>query len=426
MDTESKAQIIAVMRAIAEMELDKEAPSLQTATYNDQKLLISELFKSSKEYNTGTIMLRLVVIDSLYSTNAAYSYFSFEEMADKIYHLLGKTEEGARQYFYGIVCGNEDSHNLFQESFGIQKNLSEGSKQMSLLSKYAYYTLYGNKETRGKYPLGFPIYDSLALEAYPTVCKMLGIEQWTGIDDNIEGYVQALDKVRELLFDGNGLFNGKYQQFDILDAYLWRMGKFNGGNLSLLLSRNDYVKFVQNLGLNAEPVKNEEDKYYEKDADYKKRMKGNSAKKGFSCSGQFDFNEAVVELYTKECCNPFKGLDDEEYLCQLLAHWRKFNQANNKPAKYFQSKNDTKPSVAKAAPAAPASAIGNFKKSARTKGFVVGILPDSKVVVTKGGETCSNAIAALRELAKSVGFPIDAKWNTQQLGNKLVDFINGK
>ena len=84
MDTESKAQILAVMRAIAEMELDKEAPSLQQATYNDQKLLISELFKSSKEYNTGTIMLRLVVIDSLYSTNAAYSYFSFEEMADKI------------------------------------------------------------------------------------------------------------------------------------------------------------------------------------------------------------------------------------------------------------------------------------------------------------------------------------------------------
>lgn len=429
--TANKAQILAVMHAIAEMELDKEAPSLQTATYNDQKLLISELFKSSKEYNTGTIMLRLVVIDSLYSTNAAYSYFSFEEMADKIYHLLGKTEEGARQYFYDIACGTgKDEHRLFQEPFGIQKNLSEGSKQMSLLSKYAYYTLYSNEETREKYPLGFPIYDSLALEAYPIVCKMLGIAQWTGIDDNIEGYVQALSKVRELLFDGKGLFNGKYQQFDILDAYLWRMGKFNGGNLSLLLSRNDYVKFVQNLGLNAKPDEKVEGKFYEKDADYKKRMiEEVSVEKGFNCvdkqSGklQFDFNEAVVELYTKESCNPFKGLDNEKYLCQLLAHWRKFNQAKDKQAKYFRFKNDTKPSVAKAASATPA---GNFKKSASANGFVVGILPDSKVVVTKGGAPCDNAKGALREVAEAVGFTIDAKWNTQQLGSKLVDFINGK
>ena len=342
------------MQTIAEKELDREASSLQTATYNDQKLLISKLFNSIKEYNTGSILLRLVVIDSLYSTNAAYSYFSLEEMADKIYKLLGETEEGARQYFYDIACGiGTDEHRLFQEAFGIQKNLSEGSKQMSLLSKYAYYTLYSDKETREKYPLGFPIYDSLALEAYPTVCKMLGIEQWTGIDDNIEGYVQALNKVRELLFDGKGLFNGKYQQFDILDAYLWRMGKFNGGNLSLLLSRNDYKKFVKNLGLNANPV-GKKDKFYEKDVDYKKRMIDEvSVEKGFHChvdqkSGkpQFDFNAAVVELYTKEDFNPFKGISIEKYLCQLLSHWRKFNKAKDKPARYFRFQKNTDAQIA--------------------------------------------------------------------------------
>ena len=351
----SKEQILAIMRLIAEKELDREASSLQTATYNDQKLLISQLFNSDKGYNNGIIMLRLVVIDSLYSTNAAYSYFSFEEMADKIYNLRDKTEEGARQYFYDIACGaGKDENRLFQEPFGIQKNLSEGSKQMSLLSKYAYYTLYGNEETRKKYPLGFPIYDSLALEAYPTVCKMLGIEQWTGINDNIEAYVQALGKVRELLFDGNGLFNNKYQQFDILDAYLWRMGKFNGGNLSLLLSRKDYVEFVKKLGLNAEPIENEneneDEKFREKDEDYKKRMINKvSGEKGFHCpvdknnNPQFDFNAAVVELYTKEDCNPFEGTSNEEYLCRLLAHWREFNKAKEKPAKYFRYNNTDTP-----------------------------------------------------------------------------------
>lgn len=317
MDIGNKADILAIMHAIAENELDKEAPTLQQATYNDQKLLISELFNSNKGYNTGSIMLRLVVIDSLYSTNAAYSYFSFEEMADKIIQL--GSEDDARNYFYGIACGKKDMHKLFQEPFGIQKNLSEGNKQMSLLSKYAYYTLYTNKDCRKKYPLGFPIYDSLALESYPTVCKMLGIKRQTDLWDNIETYVTALDDVRQALFDGKELFNGKYQQFDILDAYLWRMGKFNGGNLSLLLGRKDYMKFVNNLHLNALPVKGEKGKYKEEYSAYKKRISGSKDK--------FDFNETVVELYTQEKCQPFKGLYEETYLNQLLAHWRKFNQA---------------------------------------------------------------------------------------------------
>ena len=317
MDKNNKEKILEIMHTIADKELDKEAPTLQQATYNDQKLLISELFNSDKGYNTGVIMLRLVVIDSLYSTNAAYSYFSFEEMADKIIQL--GSEDDARNYFYGIACGKKDTHKLFQEPFGIQKNLSEGNKQMSLLSKYAYYTLYSNKECRKKYPLGFPIYDSLALESYPTVCKMLGIKRRTSLWDDIEAYVKALDEVRAMLFEGKDLFHGKYQQFDILDAYLWRMGKFNGGNLSLLLGRDDYVKFVNNLRLNALPVQGEKGKYKEEYSAYKKRISGSKDK--------FDFNETVVELYTQEKCQPFKGLDEEAYLNQLLAHWRKFNQA---------------------------------------------------------------------------------------------------
>ena len=322
MDKNNKEKILEIMHTIADKELDKEAPTLQQATYNDQKLLISELFNSDKGYNTGVIMLRLVVIDSLYSTNASYSYFSFEEMADKIYNLLGRTEESARQYFYNIACKKgTDEKKLFQEAFGIQKNLSEGNKQMSLLSKYAYYTLYSNKDCRKKYPLGFPIYDSLALESYPTVCKMLGIKRQTGLWDNIETYVTALDDVRQALFEGKELFNGKYQQFDILDAYLWRMGKFNGGNLSLLLGREDYVKFINNLHLNAQPVKGEKGKYKEEYSAYKKRVSGDKEK--------FDFNKKVVELYTQERCKPFKGLDEEQYLNQLLEHWRLFTKVSH-------------------------------------------------------------------------------------------------
>ena len=330
----AKADILAIMQSIAENELSKDCGTLQSATYNDQKVLISALFDSTRGYNTGIIMLRLVVIDSLYSTNAAYSYFSFEEMAQKIYDL--GSEDDARKYFYTIATLSEigDSQKLFEEPFGIQKNLSEGSKQMSLLSKYAYYALFNQKN----YPLGFPIYDSLALDAYPTVCKILDIVQRTDIANNIRNYIKALDEVRQVLFDNNNLFLGKYQQFDILDAYLWRMGKFSGGNLSLLLERNDYVEFIKSLKLNALPTIANPDVFKENDADYKRRM---IEENGF---GQiknneeiFDFNGTIVRLYTEPSCQPFENVSDQTtkaYLKRLLEHWREFNAAKSIKVKY--------------------------------------------------------------------------------------------
>ena len=337
----AKAKILAIMQSIAENELSKDCGVLQSATYNDQKTLISALFDSSRGYNTGIIMLRLVVIDSLYSTNAAYSYFSFEEMAQKIYDL--GSEDDARKYFYTIATLSEigDSQKLFEEPFGIQKNLSEGSKQMSLLSKYAYYALFNQKN----YPLGFPIYDSLALEAYPTVCKMLGIVQRTDIANNIHNYIKALDEVRQVLFDNNNLFLGKHQQFDILDAYLWRMGKFSGGNLSLLLERNDYVEFIKSLKLNALPTIANPNVFKENDADYKRRM---IEENGF---GQiknneefFDFNGTIVRLYTDSSCQPFENVKEPNtrvYLKQLLEHWREFNAAKSRKAKYAKKEGVT-------------------------------------------------------------------------------------
>lgn len=36
----------------------------------------------------------------------------------------------------------------------------------------------------------------------------------------------------------------------------------------------------------------------------------------------------------------------------------------------------------------------------------------------------TNTKAALREIAENVGFEYDSDWTTQQLGNKLVNFIN--
>ena len=60
---------------------------LVSYTYTQQRFMINQIFQktSGKNYNQSSVMLRLIVIDSLYSTNAQYSYFSIEEMAKALY-----------------------------------------------------------------------------------------------------------------------------------------------------------------------------------------------------------------------------------------------------------------------------------------------------------------------------------------------------
>lgn len=316
-----KQQIINVLETIAKQELDKDnGKTVQSATYMDQRILINQVFKDGT-YGMGQVILRLTVIDSLYSTNAAYSYFSFEEIAEKICAI--GDERAAQDYFYSVATTREDPKKLFCEPYGIRKNLADGSMQMSLLSKYAYYSLLQDSK---RYPLGFPIYDRLAKESYPTVCKMLGLKKAHSLPaldtPEIGDYIECIGQLRKALFgDSKELFCG-YQQYDILDAYLWRMGKFEDGNLSLLLGRIDYIQFVKNLGLEA--------KANEDDTKYRERMVVKYAgTPAVDSKGKFVFDKAVVCNILKDK-NPFKGIGNEVYINTLLQHWMLFHQVKKK------------------------------------------------------------------------------------------------
>lgn len=331
-----KNKITAILRTIASLELDKEKIDLKTAGYINQRALISSLFKG--EYNRGQIILLLTVIDSLYSTNASYSYFSFEEMADSIYDLGSKVktpaekQKVARDYFYRVAKGGADNKHLFSEPYGYQKNLSEGSKQMSLLSKYAYYELMQDPVN---YPLGFPIYDRLAKEAYPLVRKMLGEKEYYSMPQletpTIEQYVKCLTQLRKGIFDNNELFMG-YQQFDILDAYLWRMGKFTDGNMSLLMGRKDYATFITNIGLAAPFEKNRETR--KETPAYQDAMITKYTQAFPNCKDKkkYNFNDLVLYQLTNDK-NPFKGVSEETYLTKLLLHWKEFISYKDKAPK---------------------------------------------------------------------------------------------
>ena len=68
--------------------------------------------------------------------------------------------------------------------------------------------------------------------------------------------------------------------------------------------------------------------------------------------------------------------------------------------------------------------MADIKKTAAYGEYVINIAGNNSVTVLKNGNVCDVAKAALREIAALVGFDVDAKWTTQQLGAKLVDDIN--
>lgn len=221
--------------------------------YIAQRSAIQHVFDETNglNYNQQSILLRLIVIDSLYSTNARYSYYAIDRLAGAI-AALG-TEKNVADYFYSIACGGADYKNVFSAKYGVRKNLNDGNRQTSLLSKYAYYALLQDVVS---YPLGFPIYDKLVIDMYPKVCAHLCIAIQTGFSKDIASYVTALSAVRNAFFgSAHSLFCGM-QQFDALDIYLWRMGKLCNGNYSLLFDQTDYTIFIQNIKMKGLPTKN--------------------------------------------------------------------------------------------------------------------------------------------------------------------------
>ncbi len=351
--TELTKSIREIMLEIGEEIRDAKAKTGMPAgghqyTYRSQRRMIEDMFKKTggEDYSEASIHLRLVVIDSLYSTNAGYSYFSFEEMARKIKDL--GTEDKARGYFADIARnpgkykvekedGTIEDTTIFSLPYGIQKDGTPGSKQISLLSKYAYYCVLQDK----KNALGFPIYDTLARKMFNKLKGKMHKEKAISQSDSIVEYIEKMKKLREAIFaaktdaeDENHTLTiaddkperfevEGYQQYDILDAYLWRMGKISNGNFSLLLSKEDYKQFIDNIGGLDDFLEKAQQKQREQEKDAPK----NSTKEA---SPSTQFNKAVKEGIEKHLTNdtsPFANMKEPattKYMDSLLDHWRKF------------------------------------------------------------------------------------------------------
>lgn len=313
-----KNDVLDVMRKI-ELHMHAMA-NVPAYSYVEQRNMIKCVFNNPARYDLSTVMLRLTVIDSLYSTNASYAYFSIEELAKAILDL--GSEEDAKTYFKQIARGKDDVQNLFGRTYGIRKNTQKGGKLISLVSKYAYYTLLCDESDA----LGFPIYDSLAIEMLPKLGKVLDVSAEFKNKDCIEEYVACLNALREALFgqDLNQRFES-LQQFDILDAYLWRIGKLTHGNYSLLFTKKDYETFFENVfGVPSGSDNINKSLYTNFKENYPNLCKRKKNKSGKSYTYIIDINKLIAEIcFTMPTCDILKGVDDSHgAMAALIDSWK--------------------------------------------------------------------------------------------------------
>lgn len=195
---------------------------LEHSSYQNQKDRIEDFFEIS-----DNILLRLIVIDSCYSTNMNRRFFAFEDMEGLI-NELGEN--------INVDEFIEHVRDLKKNSkIGISKNGNSKGHGISLLTKYLYF----------QKKFDFPIYDSLVYTELKKQESLKGPEQ----PEPSKDYFETLQKLKTK----HGCI------FDKLDKYFWVCGKIRNGSLSLLTKDkkeyNEILEELKVLGLDKEGVK---------------------------------------------------------------------------------------------------------------------------------------------------------------------------
>ncbi len=219
-----------IFAKLKEAEQDNSGYSLNKAT-------ILKVFKATNTYTTDDILARLTLIDSMYSTQMSRRYYGLEELAKVLAEInQNKPLEKAfigflkdKSYDPFVIKGKKT--NLFSEKYGIGKNGEDKGQAVSLISKYAYF------ETEFR----FPIYDSIVREMYPRIWNYCGFPQSEMLEFKYNDMIRFVEMINSMI----SKLNSTYVNYDSLDRVLWYVGKIYRGNLSLVLSREEYDAFAK-------------------------------------------------------------------------------------------------------------------------------------------------------------------------------------
>ena len=200
-------------------------------SYIRSKNIISDLFKTSRSDRFETIIFRLTIIDSYYSTQMNKRFFGLEDLAEQINKTSG--DDRALQVmcyeFLSNPTGENGINKLFNGKYGKRKTGHDGGQAASLISKYLYFL--------NEYE--FPIYDNLAKISYPLIKKKypeLNIQDLKkGFDYSYFNSIKRLNLVTEI------------NSYNKLDNLLWLIGKLVEGSLSLILNKERYLLLLKKV-----------------------------------------------------------------------------------------------------------------------------------------------------------------------------------
>lgn len=214
--------------------------------YLDNKKLISRIFNTArsplniaiylskkiigtKDSLLRSVIHRLTVIDSYYSTQMTKRLFGIEEVADKIISISDDDYKLGSRFRRSILNSYADIEDLFQDKYGIDKSGANSKAAQSIVSKYAYFlTNYR-----------FPIYDSFARESYDLISRLYPKYNLVDLERTFD--FSYFSKIYEL-----NVISG-INDLDKLDNLLWLCGKIRNGSLALVLKREEYGELVKHI-----------------------------------------------------------------------------------------------------------------------------------------------------------------------------------
>lgn len=208
---------------------------LNNSPYGTQKDKLKELFNDTKNEDRGDVLLRLIVIDSCYSTNMNKRLFGFKELTE---FIVKEIEPKIKDDFDAHTFIVDNFSLLKDKKIGIDKNGVSKGHAFSLITKYLFFRTGFN----------FPIFDSLVFI------------ELTKQDQDLRLPVRPLLKYFEKL----NIWKKKYgMTWDDLDQYFWVCGKVRKGSFSLLLNDKesynnllDILNIIQDSKLESKEIDN--------------------------------------------------------------------------------------------------------------------------------------------------------------------------
>ena len=246
-----------IRRMLAE-EKDLKALSSNTAFGNNIEV-IKRTFRPCPcptcphQFSKMDIYHRLILIDSLYSTNInRMRSFGLEEMTDVIWDLCDDGNHNhsdahlAQSLSYLIMLQNQQNVtpliNAFNDEYGYI-NGSKAGKAMSLLSKYFYFVALIQQVD----DYGFPIYDRIVRNLIRPMEKYMGLTPLSTGLDNIEKFIVAIKHIVDTLANVDpNLWDPKNSgklKFELLDYFLWHIGKAGEQSYRLLFTQREYANY---------------------------------------------------------------------------------------------------------------------------------------------------------------------------------------